>query len=805
MFGLAVTFAPRAARADGDPGVAELDFQSLYFGPGDDLSAAQQTQLNRLLDATVVLGAPVRVAVIGQRQDLGTAAAYWGRPTAYARFLGTELALAYSGRLIVVMPQGVASFHYRHGVEDLSGISTGTGPARLTAAARAATIAVAGQAGISAAQLLHEASAGNLAAATVTANAGQAEPTGAIAASGGASSSGATGPGAAAGTVPAAGESAGANTGSGGANPVAVIAAAALLLILILLGPGLWRRRGRLGRSRLALPGVGVGIVAVGALVVLALPRGGGGGGGGGASQAQALAFNPTVATPTSLGDSVPAPNFTLTDESGHRISLSQYRGKVVILAFTDAECQTICPLTTQAMVDARAALGPAAKDVQLLGVNANWQSTSIDDVANYSRLHGLLGQWHFLTGSLGQLERVWRQYKVAQNVNRRSTIINHDPALYVIGPNGKMADAFLTYASYAAIGQFGQVLAQTAAGLLPGHPKVLSHLSYSPIRGLSPSTPASLPRVGGGTITVGRGRPHLYLFFDTWDQQSTPIAAQMQRLNAYARDARRLGLPPLTAIDEATVEPNPRALSRFLAGLHLDYPVAIDTSGRVADGYGVQGEPWFTLAVPGAHDSVAQPDAQIPWSQEIYTQGWISLHQLKAYVRAALAPAPPAPHAALVAHDLAGSPPALAALHRQASRILPGGAAALVRRLRELRGRPVVVNVWGSWCPPCRQEFPLFATASAIYGKRVAFLGVDYNEPTTAAGAQFLASHQVSYPSYAVSDGDFPSALLPGGVAGTPTTIFITPTGRVLSARISEYQSQQALDQDIEAYALNH
>ncbi|HWD63926.1 MAG TPA: redoxin domain-containing protein, partial [Solirubrobacteraceae bacterium] len=42
-----------------------------------------------------------------------------------------------------------------------------------------------------------------------------------------------------------------------------------------------------------------------------------------------------------------PAPGFTLTDQFGHRVSLSSYRGRVVILAFNDSECTTICPLTT--------------------------------------------------------------------------------------------------------------------------------------------------------------------------------------------------------------------------------------------------------------------------------------------------------------------------------------------------------------------------------------------------------------------------------------------------------------------------
>jgi len=110
------------------------------------------------------------------------------------------------------------------------------------------------------------------------------------------------------------------------------------------------------------------------------------------------------------------------------------------------------------------------------------------------------------------------------------------------------------------------------------------------------------------------------------------------------------------------------------------------------------------------------------------------------------------------------------------------------------------VINAWASWCPACRSEFGLFATASAHYGRDVAFIGADTSDYSAGDARAFLTTHPVTYPSYQTTTADL-SPLAP--IPGLPTTIFINRTGRVAYVHIGQYDSQGSLDGDVETYAL--
>jgi cytochrome c biogenesis protein CcmG/thiol:disulfide interchange protein DsbE len=157
------------------------------------------------------------------------------------------------------------------------------------------------------------------------------------------------------------------------------------------------------------------------------------------------------------------------------------------------------------------------------------------------------------------------------------------------------------------------------------------------------------------------------------------------------------------------------------------------------------------------------------------------------------------APPRAEVSKALAGAPPKLAALHKQANELLGGSKSDFDSRMAELRGYPVVVNKWASWCAPCRGEFPAFQRAGLRLGKKVAFLGLDGNDPDSSA-RKFLKEYPVTYPSYRdPSEKIGPS--IQAGVA-YPTTVFFDRNGKLVYAHPGPYRTADDLIRDIQRYA---
>lgn len=137
-----------------------------------------------------------------------------------------------------------------------------------------------------------------------------------------------------------------------------------------------------------------------------------------------------------------PAPGFTLTNQNGESISLSDFQGDVVVLTFLDPNCTDICPLTTLHFAQAQAKLDePLADGVAYLAINVNAEFNSVDRISLASEKwrSANLDRWHFLTGNPDVLRQVWADYGVVVQPNPdKANEVIHTPGVYLIGPDGQ-------------------------------------------------------------------------------------------------------------------------------------------------------------------------------------------------------------------------------------------------------------------------------------------------------------------------------------------------------------------------------
>jgi cytochrome c biogenesis protein CcmG, thiol:disulfide interchange protein DsbE len=103
------------------------------------------------------------------------------------------------------------------------------------------------------------------------------------------------------------------------------------------------------------------------------------------------------------------------------------------------------------------------------------------------------------------------------------------------------------------------------------------------------------------------------------------------------------------------------------------------------------------------------------------------------------------------------------------------GGGAAI--SLQGLRGRPVVVNFWATWCVPCAEEHGVLAEGAKAWGEQAQFLGIVYEDQEATVG-RFLDEYGRPYPSLLDDAGKTAIAY---GVYGVPETFFVSAEGVIV------------------------
>lgn len=145
---------------------------------------------------------------------------------------------------------------------------------------------------------------------------------------------------------------------------------------------------------------------------------------------------------------------------------------------------------------------------------------------------------------------------------------------------------------------------------------------------------------------------------------------------------------------------------------------------------------------------------------------------------------------------ELRGAPPALARVHARAGQLLDEDIAG---ELRALRGTPVVVNAWASWCGPCRAELPILARVALREGRTIAFLGLNTRDADRAGAKDMIAMNRPSYPSFRDPDGTRATRL--GFGSSLPSMLFVRADGSTAYMHQGAYASDADLERDIRRY----
>lgn len=300
-----------------------------------------------------------------------------------------------------------------------------------------------------------------------------------------------------------------------------------------------------------------------------------------------------------------PAPNFDLVDQYGRPTTLSQFRGKVVVWSLNDDQCTDLCTLLAQDVVTAERDLGPAARDVVFVAVNANPFYPSPAAVKAWSDRNALggLSNWVYVTGSPAQLQSTWNAYHVTVIQDHQARTVQHDASMEFIDPDGQVRALGSFTQGAISTAYYAHAMAQMAVDLLPKDQQV--HVAGTSVESASttgatigdPAPGFSLPGLSTNQATSLGGLERRPLVVNFW---STTCSVCVQEMPALQKvDADFAGQVNVAGIDVA--DPRGRsAAASFASRLGVHYPLLSDDQGTVQAAYRVSALPVTFIIGPG-------------------------------------------------------------------------------------------------------------------------------------------------------------------------------------------------------------
>jgi protein SCO1/2 len=138
------------------------------------------------------------------------------------------------------------------------------------------------------------------------------------------------------------------------------------------------------------------------------------------------------------------APAIDLHNDRGERVTLAQYRGKVVLLTFLYAHCPDVCPLIASNLRVALKLLGTQASKAQLLAVSVDPRGDTVRTVRHFLAAHELRGRMQYLIGTPSELARTWKAWSVGSKREvGQPELVAHSALVYGISASGKLTDVY--------------------------------------------------------------------------------------------------------------------------------------------------------------------------------------------------------------------------------------------------------------------------------------------------------------------------------------------------------------------------
>lgn len=383
------------------------------------------------------------------------------------------------------------------------------------------------------------------------------------------------------------------------------------------LTPGGRTERDRSRRRALLFSGLGI-VLAAALAAVLVSVRSGSGQGTVNTQGVSLPGVSPATADLIALSplnnSGLPAPDFHLTDQNGRPMSLSQFRGKSVVLSFNDDQCTDVCTLLAEDIIRADQDLGTAGQShVVFLSVNVNpffpqtkyvkqWtDDNSLGDVSN----------WYFGTGSVATLESIWKAYGIYVGADPKTQSVMHGTVIEYIGPDGRIRAAGDFGQNAVDVDPYSHGMAQTAVDMLTSSERTPVAGPQAPSgggtgAGLGQQAPGfDLPVLGsGGSLSLAgqRGEPVVLNF---WASSCTNCRSE---LSAFAQVAAQDPKIHFLGVDVA--DPSSSEALSLAHGAGVTYPSVVDSSGSLASKYQVSGLPTTVYIGPTGKVAVVHPGA---------------------------------------------------------------------------------------------------------------------------------------------------------------------------------------------------